>query len=207
MFDEKSMQHLERLRQESQLTGMAAYMSTQMIGPAPALEEIKIRAMITHVCSEVVGRAAAAGLSPAAIKELMSLEGVLENAQYQPEHPDLSGPADSADSGVSKDNENTDQGEQGPELDMDPGLIQALEELSRDMEKMMDPAADGDQTPEPQRIEVPGGVGFMNHIETSSEFGVDPMQLFRTVRRTLEAVETAGAEEPPQDNQEDSDRP
>ena len=206
MFDEKSMQHLERLRQESQLTGMAAYMSTQMIGPAPALEEIKIRAMVTHVCSEVVGRAAAAGLSPAAIKELMSLEGVLENAQYQPEHPDLSGPADSKDSEAPKDNEDTDQGEQGPELDMDPGLIQALEELSRDMEKMMDPAAESDRTPEPQRIEVPGGVGFMNHIEASSEFGVDPMQLFRTVRRTLEAVETAGAEEPPQDKQEDSDR-
>lgn len=202
MFDEKSMQHLERLRQESGLTGMAAYMSTQMIGPAPALEEIKIRAMVTHVCSEVVGRAAAFGLSPAAIKELMSLEGVLENAQYQPEHPDLSG---SEGPGASKDNENTDQGEQGPELDMDPALVQALEELSRDMEKMMDPAADGDQTPEPQRIETEVGVGFMNHIETNSEFGVDPIQLFRTVRRTLGAAEAAEAEEPPQNNQEDSD--
>lgn len=210
MFDEESMQHLERLHQESELTGMAAHISIQIIGPAPALEEIKIRAMITHVCSEVVGRAAAAGLSPATIKELMSLEGVLENAQYQPEHPDLSGSVDSessADSESPKDSQDTDQGEQGPELDMDPGLIQALEELSRDMEKMMDPAAESDQTPEPQRIEIEGGVGFMNHIEASSEFGVDPMQLFRTVRRTLEAVEAAGAEEPPQDDQEDSDRP
>ena len=206
MFDEKSMQHLERLRQESGLTGMAAHMSIQMIGPAPALEEIKTRAMVTHICSEVVGRAAEAGLSPATIKELMSLEGVLENAQYQPEHPDLSGPADSADSGAPKGSKDDDETEQGPGPDMDPGLIQALEELSRDMEKMMDPAAESDQTPEPQRIEIEGGVGFMNHVEASSEFGVDPLQLFRTVRRTLEAVETAGAEEPPQDNQEDSDR-
>ena len=204
MFDEKSMQHLKRLNQESGLTGMAAHMSIQMIGPAPALEEIKTRAIVTHICSEVVGRAAEAGLSPTTIKELMSLEGMLENAQYQPEHPDLSG---SEGSGVSKDNENTDQSGQGPELDMDPGLIQALEELSRDMEKLMDPAAESDQTPEPQRIEIEGGVGFMNHVEASSEFGVDPMRLFRTVRRTLEAAETAGTEEPPQDNQEDSDRP
>ena len=200
MFDEKSMQHLKRLNQESGLTGMAAHMSTQMIGPAPALEEIKARAMVTHICSEVVGRAAEAGLSPATIKELMSLEGVLETAQYQPEHPDLSGSGDSessADSETPQGSKDDDETEQGPGPNMDPVLIQALEELSRDMEKMMDPAAESDQTPEPQRIEIEGGVGFMNHVEASSEFGVDPMQLFRTVRRTLEAVETAGAEEPP----------
>lgn len=186
MFDEASMQHLKRLRQESGLTGMAAHMSTHIVGPAPALEEIRARAMVTHVCSEVVIRAAEAGLSPDAIKELMSLEGVLENAQYRPEHPDLSG---SEDSESPKDSQDTDQDEQGPGPDMDPGLIQALEDLSRDMEKMMDPAADGGQTPEPQRIEVPGGVGFLNHIEVGGESGVDLMQLFRTMRRTLEAAE------------------
>lgn len=186
MFDEESMRHLERLRQESGLTGMAAHISTQIIGPAPALEEIKIRAVITHVCSELVARAAAFGLSPAAIEELMSLEGVLKTAQHHPEHPDPSGPAGAEDG--QKDERQADP-------DMDPALTQALEELSRDMEKMMDPDPEGAQAPEPQRIETADGVGFLNHVAADSELGPDPMRLFHTVRRTLEVAEADGRPE------------